>query len=1117
MLSRFQARLGFVVVVVVLGLLAGGVLAQASRLRVSGAPRAQRASLTPRQRAHLLSDYGRLPLSFEANRGQFDRGVAFRARAGGSTLFLTAAGGQLAVPQAARRVRGGLPRARDAASRSRSYSVLGLRLSGARRGLWPAGAARLPGRVNYLIGRDRSRWHTDVPTFGRVVYAQAWRGIDVSFSGQQRQIEYAFSLKPRADPARIALRLTGARSARVERNGDLLVRLAGGVVVRERAPHAYQRTGDGRRVVVASRYQLSHDRLVGFRLGAYDHRRQLVIDPNVALDYSTYLGGTGGDAASGIAVDAQGAAYVTGGTGSTDFPTKNARQPRNAGGAVSVNVDANEAFVTKFSPDGRQIVYSTYLGGSGTDTGHGIAVDALGAAYITGGTQSSDFPTTSTAVQQTNHGGNDAFVTKLTPDGSQLAYSTYLGGKSDENVGGIAVDTSGDAYVTGITSSPDFPTRNAFGIYRPSNNTSNGGFDVFVTEFNPDASQFVYSSYLGGANIDAGRGIAVDAQGAAYVTGYTNAPQAGTEPFPTTGNTFQTTTAPGTRSAFLTKVRPGGGQLVYSTVLGGSSGETIGNGVAVDGQGAAYITGDTCARDLPTKNAYQPNNNSVQSPPCTAFVTKFSSDASQLVYSTYLGGTGGDAASGIAVDSQGAAYVTGGTFSSDFPVKNAFQTSLAPSPAGYGDAFVTKFSPDGSQLAYSTYLGGSGPEGSAGIALDAGGGAYVTGSTGSRSNDFPTANAYQATFAGGTGDAFVTKFAPFGAPVVRTGAASGVAPDSATLNGSVNPNGQVTTYHFEYGTSSSYGQRTADTSAGSGSADQAVSGSVTGLGPMSTYHFRLVASSINGISNGADQVFTTSSTGGSSTGSSSNGPGQVTTPSTAPAAMTLAASNVGRISATLNASVNPNAHPTSYRFDYGATTAYGTSTPTQSAGAGSSSQAVSAALSGLTPRVTYHFRLVATSASGITSGGDLTFTTRAPLQRPKRKPPTVTDTGKRSAIVSPAGYFTIPGLTINCPRIQVKEECTASVTVTVQAARPSAIRAARAARASTVIAKARFTIAAGRRASLRVRLNARGRHLLTARRRLRVNATIRIRNRAGTTRHAKSFVLLARPARHHHR
>jgi len=568
MLGRFEARSGFVMVVVVLGLLGGGALVQGSVSRGSGAHRAQRASLTPHQRAQLLSAYGQLPLSYEANRGQFGPGVAFQARAGGSTLALTADGGLLAVPQVARSARGGGPRAPHAARRRVSYSVLGLSLSGARRGLWPVGVARLPGSVNYLIGRDRSSWHRNVPSYARAVYEQAWRGIDVSFSGQQRQIEYAFSLKPRADPARIALRLTGARSARIERNGDLLVRLAGGVVVRERAPHAYQRTGEGRRVVVASRYQLSHDRLVRFRLGAYDHRRQLVIDPNVALDYSTYLGGTAADVAAGIAVDAQGAAYVTGETASTDFPTKNARQPGNAGGAIAVFGDGNEAFVTKFSPDGRQIVYSTYLGGSGTDTGSRIAVDALGDAYITGDTQSSDFPTTSTAVQPTYHGGGDAFVTKLTPDGSQLAYSTYLGGKSHEFTGGIAVDASGDAYVTGNTSSSDFPTRNAFGSYHPPNGT-NDGINAFVTELNPNASQLVYSSYLGGANLAAGRGIAVDRLGAAYVTGVTAPPQAqagnpfptSQEPFPTSGNAFQTTTVAG-RAAFVVKVRPGGGQLV---------------------------------------------------------------------------------------------------------------------------------------------------------------------------------------------------------------------------------------------------------------------------------------------------------------------------------------------------------------------------------------------------------------------------------------------------------------------------------------------------------------------------------------------------------------------------
>jgi hypothetical protein len=404
----------------------------------------------------------------------------------------------------------------------------------------------------------------------------------------------------------------------------------------------------------------------------------------------------------------------------------NALQPANGGGF-------SDAFVTKINPAGTALVYSTYLGGSGDDRGRGLAVDSAGNAYVIGTTMSTDFPTQN-ALQPANGSGLTAFVTKINALGSALVYSTYLGGSIGEDGQGIAADSVGNAYVTGVTASTDFPTKN------PLQPALNGYADAFVSKINPAGSALVYSTYLGGSLGDTGYGIAVDSTGNAYITGFTESTD-----FPTK-NPLQAALN-GEANAFVSKINPTGLALVYSTYLGGS-GADFGAGIAVDRIGRAYVTGPTSSTDFPTKNPLQ----AALDGDGDAFVSKLNRAGSALVYSTYLGGSGGDGGSGIAVDSAGDAYVTGRTNSTDFPTKNPLQPTYG---GGDDDAFLAKLNPTGRVLVYSTYLGGSGFDGQgSGIAVGSTGDVYLSGAT--NSNHFPTKKPLQAANAGGF-DAFVVK------------------------------------------------------------------------------------------------------------------------------------------------------------------------------------------------------------------------------------------------------------------------------------------------------------------------------------------------------------------------
>ncbi|MDE2060129.1 MAG: SBBP repeat-containing protein [candidate division NC10 bacterium] len=392
------------------------------------------------------------------------------------------------------------------------------------------------------------------------------------------------------------------------------------------------------------------------------------------------------------------------------------------------------------------VAYSTLLGGSGDELGLAIAVDAKGHAYVTGRSESSDFPTSKGAFRSKHAGAADVFVTKLAPDGASLVYSTFLGGSGDDWGHGIAVDAEGHAYVTGETTSANFPTtREAF------SRKHNGDRDAFVTKLASNGARLIYSTFLGGSSEDWGHGIAVDAEGHAYVTGGTRSAN-----FPTTREAFSRKHN-GDRDAFVTKLAPNGARLIYSTFLGGVQYDW-GYGIAVDSEGHAYVTGETTSANFPTTpGAFDTKPYSDRD----VFVTKLAPDGASLVYSTFLGGSRSDWGHGIAVDAKGHAYITGGTLSADFPTTpGARDTSFK----GHGDAFVTKFAPDGASLVYSTFLGGTDYDVGFGIAVDDEGHAYVTGRT--KSLDFPTTPGAVNTSYNGWGDAFVTKLAPTGSALV---------------------------------------------------------------------------------------------------------------------------------------------------------------------------------------------------------------------------------------------------------------------------------------------------------------------------------------------------------------
>ena len=760
---------------------------------VSFASAAESAAAQAPAPSALSRSYGLLPLAFEANRGQTGAGVRFVASGDGYSLLIGESEAMLSLRDSAvcRTVNSQTRRA-IAKCMPRS-ELLHMRLidGGAGNALPMRGAearvmgeSLLPGRVNYLIGNDRAKWHTDIPTYQRVRLAEVYPGVDLLYYGNQRRLEYDFDVAPGADPQAIRIHFDGA-DLKLDPRGNLEIGLNDGKVMFER-PVIYQNEDGGRRTVSGNFRLLDHSTM-GFRIGAYDLSRPLIIDP--VLSYSTFVDGS---ATAAAAVDAAGNAYVTG-AGWQITTTAGAFQGTN-NCCTYFNLGWT-AFVTKLDPTGSTAIYSTYIGGSGAapypgglppagfgDAGAGIAVDSAGNAYLTGYTYSADFPTMNPLQGQNNaypNGNDNAFVAELNPTGSDLVYSTYLGGSgcgngAGDGATGLALDATGAAYIVGTTCSVDFPT--TAGAYQMSSPSNFDDFDAFVAKISPGGTSLVYSTYLSGSRGAYGTGVEVDSSGSAYVTGATYSTD-----FPVTPGAYQNSDRAGFgENAFVTKLNPTGSALVYSTYLGGSGGQYTnplggttqegddGYAIAVDGAGNAYVTGSAGSTDFPvTPGAFQPNDGAALGI-TNAFVTKLNATGSSLVYSTYLGGSGGtghalpllgigelgESGNAIAIDSAGNVYVAGAAGSTNFPVTaGAVQTVNHAAASGNTNAFVAELNPAGTGLLYATYLGGSGTETYAevdyatGVAQNGVGKVYVAGVA--VSGDFPTtAGAFQTT---GTG------------------------------------------------------------------------------------------------------------------------------------------------------------------------------------------------------------------------------------------------------------------------------------------------------------------------------------------------------------------------------
>ncbi|MDP8236480.1 MAG: SBBP repeat-containing protein [Candidatus Erginobacter occultus] len=452
-----------------------------------------------------------------------------------------------------------------------------------------------------------------------------------------------------------------------------------------------------------------------------------MLSAQVQLDYSTYLGGSGSDEGYGITLGTDGTAYITGRTTSSNFPTANPYQEEIDGSYA--------AFVVALSSSGSTLIYSTYIGGSGADNGWSIALGADKTAYLVGLTTSSDFPTIN-PYQATFAGGLDAFVAALSSTGSTLLYSTYLGGSGSDYIfsqNAIALRSTGETYITGYTNSTNFPTENP---YQPS---FAGDFDAFVAGLSSSGSSLIYSTYLGGNDRDDAFGISVGADGRTYVTGKTDSTDFPTaNPYQASRKTFD--------DAFVTAFSSSGSALFYSTYLG-SGGTDVGNGIVLESDGTASITGYTTYSDFPTVNPYQ----AVSGGSYDVFITSLAPSGSTLTYSTYLGGSDRDRGQGLAIGTDGAISITGYTQSYDFPTVNSYQSAYG---GGNDDGIVAAFSSSGSTLIYSTYLGGTQKDYGEGISLGSDGAAYVSGYT--ESPNFPTLNPYQTELSGGS-DAFLCK------------------------------------------------------------------------------------------------------------------------------------------------------------------------------------------------------------------------------------------------------------------------------------------------------------------------------------------------------------------------
>lgn len=673
----------------------------------------------------------RASLSFTPNRGQWDSQVLFRADAAGATIWVTPTGLVQQFIRTTSQKSAALPGPSEFASQETEQLVLRTSLRGAQEIREVIGIDEQASRSHFFIGNDPEKWVVDLPSYSAVYLTGLYPGIDLKLHGKKSQLEYDFVVSPGADVSAISLETSGAQSITVGARGELLVATHFGLL-KEDPPMVYQ-TIDGVRKQIRSRFVKHTDSSYGFQIeDSYDRSHLLVIDP--VISYSSFLGGAANDGAFSMSVNGSGEVYVAGYTASSNFPFSTGAFDSTYGGAA-----ANDCFVSKFSSSGGSLLYSIYLGGAALDLATGLFVDASGNAYLTGYTESGDFPTVSFFDNSAN-GTWDCFVTKLSPSGNSLTYSTYLGGTLRDRGTSIAVNAAGQAIVCGFTQSTDFPK-----VAGSFDTSANGGYDAFVTRLASNGASLGYSSYLGGSGDEFGYELTLDTGGLPIVVGYT-----ASSDFPV-ASAQQAVTGGGTSDGFLSKFNAAGSTLSVSTYLGGTNSDWA-EGVTVDKLNRIYLTGITASIDFPIVSAF---DNSYNGGNGDYFIRRYTASGSTLLFSTFLGGTDIDRGQAIDIDDSNRVVVAGLTVSNDFPTFAALDFAAN----GLNDVGLVQLDSTGTSLVLSTFLGGSGDDIPNGVFVEPDGlNFYVAGST--NSSGFPQFSGLPSGY-GGLTDAFVTKIASF--------------------------------------------------------------------------------------------------------------------------------------------------------------------------------------------------------------------------------------------------------------------------------------------------------------------------------------------------------------------
>ncbi len=609
-------------------------------------------------------------------------------------------------------------------SKVRECIVLKLNFDGANK-VFPKGQKILPHQSNFFYGNDSTKWHTKIVNYQEIIYENIYDNIDLKYFSTDKGLKYDFIIHRDGEVNDINLRYEGAEKLLIDSNNNIILKTQLGDFIDSNLL-IYQNNGIGENIIKGN-FKLKGLMTYGFNLiSEYDSTRDLIIDP---LIYSTFVGGSGYEYDWGFAIDSNANTYVSGPTGSNDFPnTTGVIKNKNVGGDI---------FVFKLNSNGSSLEYSTYIGGSNHENSKDIVIDSNNNIYITGATNSANFPVTINAFDSTYNGYEDVYVLKINSMGSLLIYSTFIGGSQNETGMGITIDTYGQAYITGLTESIEFPnTINEISILDYKE------YDVFVLKLNLQGSSIIYSTVIGGSKADHGWEIIIDRIGNSYVSGTTESNN-----FPITKNSYDETFN-GIIDAFIFKLNPNGSKLLYSTFLGGNDSDR-GRGLAFDSNGNLCVCGTTYSSDFPiTNGVYDNTYNGADD----IFVLKLNQNGSSLLFSTFIGDDNRDNSPDIALGPNDNIFISGTAHSEDFPVTADADDILFN---GSADAFVLELNPLGTKLLYSTFIGGSDIDASSNMALDSNNDVYITGLT--YSKDFPiSSNAFDKT-QNGDQDIFVCK------------------------------------------------------------------------------------------------------------------------------------------------------------------------------------------------------------------------------------------------------------------------------------------------------------------------------------------------------------------------